>query len=190
MSVCLLKKCISFVLLVLTILMIFVAMKKPTELHEKEVKELNKERPLIFLIRHSERCDRTEAQCLSDKKGITVRGALKARQYGERFNNLFTEYVPYSSDTVRTKQTATYFSEKKTRVLSALSDCDESIYKTIKKIASDNKNTVIFTHNHCLTFIAKNLRNWKYKPDYLDTLVMHVQDGRFYLDGRLTPLHH
>ncbi|MBB9841818.1 histidine phosphatase family protein [Escherichia coli] len=109
LSVCLLKRCISFVLLVLTILMIFVAIKKPTELHEKEVKELNKERPL----RHSERCDRTEAQCLSDKKGITVRGALKARQYGERFNNLFTEYVPYSSDTVRTKQTATYFSEKK-----------------------------------------------------------------------------
>jgi len=112
LSVCLLKRCISFVLLVLTILMIFVAIKKPTELHEKEVKELNKERPLIFLIRHSERCDRTEAQCLSDKKRITVRGALKARQYGERFNNLFTEYVPYSSDTVRTKQTATYFSEK------------------------------------------------------------------------------
>jgi len=71
-----------------------------------------------------------------------------------------------------------------------LSDCDESIYKTIKKIASDNKNTVIFTYNHCLTFIAKDLRNWKYKPDYLDTLVMHVQDGRLYLDGRLTPLQH
>ncbi|MEK8238419.1 hypothetical protein P2N75_23380, partial [Escherichia coli] len=46
-----------------------------------------------------------------------------------------------------------------------------------------DKNIVIFTHNHCLTYIAKNKRDATFKPDYLDGLVMHVEKGKVYLDG-------
>lgn len=45
------------------------------------------------------------------------------------------------------------------------------------------KNIVIFTHNHCLTYIAKDKRDATFKPDYLDGLVMHVEKGKVYLDG-------
>lgn len=40
-----------------------------------------------------------------------------------------------------------------------------------------------FTHNHCLTYIAKDKRDATFKPDYLDGLVMHVEKGKVYLDG-------
>ncbi|MDW6858950.1 hypothetical protein RNP22_17685, partial [Escherichia coli] len=46
-----------------------------------------------------------------------------------------------------------------------------------------DKNIVIFTHNHCLTYIAKDKRDATFKPDYLDGLVMHVEKGKVYLDG-------
>ncbi len=41
------------------------------------------------------------------------------------------------------------------------------------------KNIVIFTHNHCLTYIAKDKRDATFKPDYLDGLVMHVEKAKF-----------
>ncbi|HGX4283522.1 TPA: lipopolysaccharide core heptose(II)-phosphate phosphatase Ais, partial [Escherichia coli] len=59
------------------------------------------------------------------------------------------------------------------------------IYSAIKDLQSKapDKNIVIFTHNHCLTYIAKNKRDATFKPDYLDGLVMHVEKGKVYLDG-------
>lgn len=45
------------------------------------------------------------------------------------------------------------------------------------------RHIVIFTHNHCLTYIAKDKRDATFKPDYLDGLVMHVEKGKVYLDG-------
>ncbi|MDZ9814378.1 hypothetical protein SND27_20940, partial [Escherichia coli] len=54
--------------------------------------------------------------------------------------------------------------------------------KDLQSKAPD-KNIVIFTHNHCLTYIAKDKRDATFKPDYLDGLVMHVEKGKVYLDG-------
>ncbi len=45
------------------------------------------------------------------------------------------------------------------------------------------KISLFSTHNHCLTYIAKNKRDATFKPDYLDGLVMHVEKGKVYLDG-------
>ena len=60
-----------------------------------------------------------------------------------------------------------------------------SIYSAIKDLQSKapDKNIVIFTHNHCLTYIAKDKLDATFKPDYLDGLVMHVEKGKVYLDG-------
>ncbi|MBC0343775.1 histidine phosphatase family protein, partial [Escherichia coli] len=63
--------------------------------------------------------------------------------------------------------------------------CGNEIYSAIKDLQSKapDKNIVIFTHNHCLTYIAKDKRDATFKPDYLDGLVMHVEKGKVYLDG-------
>lgn len=125
-------------------------------------------------------------QCLSDKTGITVKGTQDARELGNAFSADIPDFDLYSSNTVRTIQSATWFSAgKKLTVDKRLLQCGNEIYSAIKDLQSKapDKNIVIFTHNHCLTYIAKNKRDATFKPDYLDGLVMHVEKGKVYLDG-------
>lgn len=86
----------------------------------------------------------------------------------------------------RTIQSATWFSAgKKLTVDKRFLQCGNEIYSAIKDLQrkAPDKNIVIFTHNHCLTYIAKDKRDATFKPDYLDGLVMHVEKGKVYLDG-------
>ncbi len=115
---------------------------------------------------------------------------LKVPSYARELGNAFSADIPdfnlYSSNTVRTIQSATWFSAgKKLTVDKRLLQCGNEIYSAIKDLQSKapDKNIVIFTHNHCLTYIAKNKRDATFKPDYLDGLVMHVEKGKVYLDG-------
>ncbi|POT60149.1 histidine phosphatase family protein [Citrobacter amalonaticus] len=142
--------------------------------------------PVIVLFRHAERCDRSDNACLSDKTGITVEGAQDARASGKAFSADIKNFELYSSNTVRTIQSATWFSGgKKLTVDKKLMECGSGIYGSINAILkkSANNNIVAFTHNHCLTYIAKDKRGVKFTPDYLDGLVMHAENGKLFLDG-------
>lgn len=144
--------------------------------------------PVVVLFRHAERCDRSDNKCLSDQTGITVNGANNARDRGKMFSAKIADYDLYSSDTLRTIQSATWFSaDKKVTVDKNMQKCDGSIYSSIEAIQkkSKNKNVVIFTHNHCLSYIAEDKRGAKFDPDYLDALVMHSENGKLILDGEL-----
>lgn len=145
----------------------------------KTLARLAQQHPVVVLFRHAERCDRSTNQCLSDKTGITVKGTQDARELGNAFSADIPDFDLYSSNTVRTIQSATWTVDKR------LLQCGNEIYSAIKDLQSKapDKNIVIFTHNHCLTYIAKNKRDATFKPDYLDGLVMHVEKGKVYLDG-------
>ncbi|GCV07077.1 lipopolysaccharide core heptose(II)-phosphate phosphatase [Escherichia coli] len=158
--------------------------KTPVKVDIHQINEINKKYPTIFLIRHGERCDRSDNICLSDQKGITVEGAKKAQQYGEFFNKYFQQHSVYTTNTLRTIQTANFFSEAKKNIIPHSSTFDEAL-ENIKKVSENNKITVIFTHNHCLSRIAKGMSGWKLKPQYLDTLVLHREGDRLILDGIL-----
>lgn len=148
---------------------------------------LEEQHPVIVLFRHAQRCDRSDNLCLSDKTGITEYGAQRARLLGREFGQEIKDYDLYASDTVRTIQSAIWFSPgKKLTVNKDMHQCGAQTESAIKRIAtrSVDKNVVIFTHNHCLTYLAKNMRGVKITPDYLDGLVMHVQDGKLFLDGK------
>ncbi|QED81448.1 histidine phosphatase family protein [Escherichia coli] len=152
----------------------------------KTLARLAQQHPVVVLFRHAERCDRSTNQCLSDKTGITVKGTRDARELGNAFSADIPDFDLYSSNTVRTIQSATWFSAgKKLTVDKRLLQCGNEIYSAIKDLQSKapDKNIVIFTHNHCLTYIAKDKRDATFKPDYLDGLVMHVEKGKVYLDG-------
>ena len=115
-----------------------------------------------------------------------VKGTQDARELGNAFSADIPDFDLYSSNTVRTIQSATWFSAgKKLTVDKRLLQCGNEIYSAIKDLQSKapDKNIVIFTHNHCLTYIAKDKRDATFKPDYLDGLVMHVEKGKVYLDG-------
>lgn len=151
----------------------------------KTLARLAQQHPVVVLFRHAERCDRSTNQCLSDKTGITVKGTQDARELGNAFSADIPDFDLYSSNTVRTIQSATWFSAgKKLTVDKRLLQCGNEIYSAIKDLQSKapDKNIVIFTHNHCLTYIAKDKRDATFKPDYLDGLVMHVEKGKVYLD--------
>ncbi|PJV46854.1 histidine phosphatase family protein [Salmonella enterica] len=151
---------------------------------------LAKQHPVVVLFRHAERCDRSDNTCLSDSTGITVNGAQDARALGKAFSADIQNYNLYSSNTVRTIQSATWFSAGRSfTVDKKMMDCGSGIYASINTLLkkSQNKNIVIFTHNHCLTYIAKNKRGVKFDPDYLNALVMHAENGKLFLDGEFVP---
>ncbi|MEF6481929.1 lipopolysaccharide core heptose(II)-phosphate phosphatase [Escherichia coli] len=152
----------------------------------EQAKEMSADKPVIFLFRHGERCDRSDMPCYSDKSGITIAGKEKAQQEGIKFTTIFSEYDIYSSNTVRTIQTAKFFSGKYPVIMDSLSDCNNVFYKTLESIAreSQKKNIVIMTHNHCLSFLARDMLGKKFKPAYLDALIMHYDGTQFTLDGK------
>ncbi len=86
-----------------------------------------------------------------------ITGTEKAQQEGIKFATIFSEYDIYSSNAVRTIQTAKFFSGKEPVVMDSLSDCNNDLYKTLESIAreSHKRNIVIMTHNHCLSFLAR-----------------------------------
>ena len=152
----------------------------------EQAKEMNADNTVIFLFRHGERCDRSDMPCYSDKSGITITGTEKAQQEGIKFATIFSEYDIYSSNAVRTIQTAKFFSGKEPVVMDSLSDCNNDLYKTLESIAreSHKRNIVIMTHNHCLSFLARDRLGKKFKPAYLDALIMHYDGTRLILDGK------
>ncbi|BEC03332.1 TPA: lipopolysaccharide core heptose(II)-phosphate phosphatase [Escherichia coli] len=179
------KRVIFFIFLLILALTVTHVVKTPDVVALSSISGKNDHKTRIFLFRHGERCDRSDNLCLSDADGITLLGAEQAVNNGEMFNARVSDYEVYSTDTTRTVQTAKYFSGKAVTVLPELSVCDVTIFDTLKKLAAKNKNTVIFTHNHCLSFIASYMKNWKFEPEYLDGLVMSEENGDLILDGEL-----
>ncbi len=80
------------------------------QINGKTLAALAKQHPVVVLFRHAERCDRSDNTCLSDSTGITVNGAQDARALGKAFSADIQNYNLYSSNTVRTIQSATWFS--------------------------------------------------------------------------------
>lgn len=103
------KFLIMFVLAIFISISIISFVRTPKKLDISKVAEGSQTYPFIYLIRHGERCDRSQKICLSEREGITVNGANKAQQYGNLFNKMFSSYDLYSTDTLRTIQTATFF---------------------------------------------------------------------------------
>ncbi|ECE0217071.1 lipopolysaccharide core heptose(II)-phosphate phosphatase [Salmonella enterica subsp. enterica] len=120
---------------------------------------------------------------LSDIGCLEIQGASLE---GIKFATIFSEYDIYSSNAVRTIQTAKFFSGKDPVVMDSLSDCNNDLYKTLESIAreSHKRNIVIMTHNHCLSFLARDRLGKKFKPAYLDALIMHYDGTRLILDGK------
>ncbi|HGT7983699.1 TPA: histidine phosphatase family protein, partial [Escherichia coli] len=70
---------ISF-LTILTVISYIIFARTPVMLDGSDVTKISRQYPVIFLIRHGERCDRSQNKCLSAHEGITVNGANKARE--------------------------------------------------------------------------------------------------------------
>lgn len=71
--------------------------------------------------------------------------------------------------------------------MDSLSTCKSDLYDLMDSItlSSNKKAVVLVTHNHCLAFLAKDMLDKKFKPAYLDALVIHHDGNQFVLDGAI-----
>lgn len=115
------------------------------QINGKALAALAKQHPVVVLFRHAERCDRSDNTCLSDSTGITVNGAQDARALGKAFSADIQNYNLYSSNTVRTIQSATRFLRAGRLRWIKMMDCGSGIYASINTLLkkSQNKNIVI-----------------------------------------------
>jgi len=107
---------------------------------------------VVSLIRHTERCDRSENQCVDGDDGITIPGAKEAMKIGVGYKNLPAHTtVIYNSPIKRTVQTADFmFGRKTTNQPWLIENCKESLQENIFKYKEGGKNLILITHSGCI----------------------------------------
>ena len=120
-----------------------------------------KQGDVIALVRHTERCDRSENECLEGNKGITIRGKNNAVKLGGYFGELLqlNTATIYNSPIKRTEQTAHYMfgelSENKHWLLKG-KGCKINLFNDMLKNKRDRKNLILITHSTCMDKLGES----------------------------------
>ncbi len=113
---------------------------------------------VIALIRHTERCDRSESPCLlGEDKGISVFGKETAVRLGKQFKQLLAtdKITLYHSPLLRTTQTAQFMFGNRGEAKNWLREgCKEKLFGDIFKHKISGNNLVLVTHSSCLKKLA------------------------------------
>jgi len=116
---------------------------------------------VVALVRHAERCDHSDHQCLNGDTGITVIGKDISIKLGDNFEYFLTRdhTVFYNSPLKRTYQTAQFMFDGASISKEWLHDnCKERFLEDILKNKSDGINMVLVTHSTCINNLH-NLNN-------------------------------
>ncbi|AZC22470.1 Ais protein, putative [Pseudomonas sessilinigenes] len=113
---------------------------------------------MIVLVRHVERCDRSNAPCLGPADGITDRAREVAVALGARFEQLGLEHTDiYNSPLTRTAQTAGFMFSKVSSGDNWLFNCRGSMLRDALAHKVAGRNLVLVTHSECMTQMDKDL---------------------------------
>ncbi len=114
---------------------------------------------VVSLIRHTERCDLSENQCVDGDNGITISGAKEAMKIGLAYKSLPAHTtVIYNSPIKRAAQTADFmFGRKTTNKLWLGENCRESLQENIFKYKEEGKNLILITHSGCINSLKNKL---------------------------------
>lgn len=107
---------------------------------------------VVALVRHAERCDRSDNECLEGNSGITVPGMKEAIEVGKEFEHLPEQTtIIYNSPVKRTDQTAELMFGEATEEQAWLREgCKENLYSDIFKYKQEGKNLILVTHSTCI----------------------------------------
>ncbi|MEB0207391.1 histidine phosphatase family protein [Pseudomonas sp. CCC3.1] len=106
---------------------------------------------VIALVRHVERCDRTNAACLGPQDGVTVLGETVAQGLGNEFRQLGLKDVDiYSSDLTRARQTAEAMFARTVEAHSWIFNCRGTMLRDVLKHKVPGRNLVLVTHSECM----------------------------------------
>ena len=119
---------------------------------------------VVALVRHAERCDHSDHQCLDGDTGITSIGKDTAIKLGENFERFLPKdhTIFFNSPLKRTVQTSLFmFNGESTSQNWLHENCKERFLEDILKHKSDGINMVLVTHSTCInnlhTFDQKKL---------------------------------
>jgi phosphohistidine phosphatase SixA len=116
-----------------------------------------KEGEVIVLVRHAERCDRSNAPCLNAPDGITARGKDVAAAAGEAFAELGLQHADvYTSPLTRTRQTAAQMFGAAIPEREWLASCKKTTLGELARGKSAGRNLVLVTHSHCIEQVGKD----------------------------------
>jgi phosphohistidine phosphatase SixA len=114
---------------------------------------------MIILIRHAERCDRSNHACLGDPAGITVDGSQAAAAVGDGIRRLGLANADIlSSPEVRTQQTASAVFGKAIETQDWLARCDSTFANAALAHKREGHNLVLVTHSGCIDHLERQLR--------------------------------
>lgn len=135
---------------------------------------------VAVLVRHTERCDKSDNACLSGEAGITVVGAEQAIQLKNSYNKLITdETTIYNSPIKRTEQTADImFGDKSVDKRALRENCKKDIYQDIVDLKEQGKNLVLVTHSTCIDNLGESHQDKLFEFDVHDK---DTYGGSFFL---------
>ena len=124
---------------------------------------------VVVLVRHLERCDRSEAPCLEGEDGITARSVGVGTALGEDFLQLgLGRAAVYNSPLARTDQTADVLFGDDSSDRDWLYHCrkNETLLNDIIHFKQPGTNLVLVTHSTCIARFEQSLGFSSDTPDY------------------------
>ncbi|WP_067585818.1 hypothetical protein [Endozoicomonas ascidiicola] len=112
---------------------------------------------VVSLIRHTERCDRSENQCHDGADGITVPGVDQAIEVGKAYGNLPEHAtIIYNSPVKRTEQSADFMFGERSEDKSWLREgCKQNLLNDIFEHKQPGKNLILVTHSTCIDALGE-----------------------------------
>lgn len=144
---------------------------------------------MILLVRHAERCDRSNHACLSDSAGITVDGSRASATVGDGIRHLGLVGADiFTSPEARTQQTASFAFGKAVETQQWLARCDSSFADAVLAHKREGHNLVLVTHSGCIDHLERKfgVAGGERSAGYASTLfVSSSTHGKAHLLGQL-----
>lgn len=143
---------------------------------------------VVVLVRHAERCDRSDNPCLGPVNGITRVGSEAAVAVGRGLQNLGMQQTDVlSSHTTRTTQTAYYMFGQEPQIHKWLSECGSTLLDDVIAHKRAGRNLVLVTHDGCISdFAVQSGLNDEVISGYATALFVHISsNGQFEVLGTL-----
>ena len=107
---------------------------------------------VVSLVRHTERCDRSENPCYDSIEGITALGVVQAIEVGKAYAHLPEQTtIIYNSPVERTDQSAGFMFGDQSQDQGWLREgCKKNLLDDIFKYKQDGKNLILITHSTCI----------------------------------------
>lgn len=141
---------------------------------------------VVALVRHAERCDRSNNPCLGPTDGITRLGSESSVIVGQGFIHMgMGQTDVFASPMTRTTQTARYMFGEEAISQDWLASCGSILSKNIVSNKVAHRNAVLVTHSGCIKAFEKQ-NGFRHAPasKYNSSLFVTVDaDGKLKVLG-------